>query len=164
MHQLKEAVGFNINGSANGVQQSTKINNALLKYCIDKTSLAKEGKIDPIIGRDKEMRMMLEILGRRTKPNVIIIGEPGVGKTALVDGFALNIINNNVPDNLKSAILFELDMGALVAGASYKGEVEDRLKILLKRLSNLIKLFYLLMKYILCSTQKARQAVVLPIC
>lgn len=135
----KEAVGFNINGSANGVQQSTKINNALLKYCIDKTSLAKEGKIDPIIGRDKEMRMMLEILGRRTKPNVIIIGEPGVGKTALVDGFALNIINNNVPDNLKSAILFELDMGALVAGASYKGEVEDRLKNIIKEIKQFDK-------------------------
>lgn len=98
------------------------------KYCIDKTQLAAQGKIDPIIGRDKEVRMMTEILGRRSKPNVIIIGEPGVGKTALVEGFAINIAEENVMDNLKGAKLFEIDLGALVAGASYKGEVEDRIR------------------------------------
>ena len=130
---VKEAVGFSSNGASGGTAAS-KSTNALLKYCIDKTSLAKEGKIDPIIGRDKEMRMMLEILGRRTKPNVIIIGDPGVGKTALVDGFALNLVEDKVPDNLKSSTLFELDLGALVAGASYKGEVEDRLKNIIKEI------------------------------
>ena len=112
---------------------TTKIN-ALLKYCIDKTSLAQEGKIDPIIGRDRETRMMIEILGRRTKPNVIILGEPGVGKTALVDGFALSIVEKKIPLHLESAIVFELDVGALVAGASYKGEVEDRLKNIIKEI------------------------------
>jgi len=101
---------------------------ALLKYCIDKTERALSGKIDSIIGRDKEVRMVSEILGRRSKPNVIIIGEPGVGKTALVDGFALQIAEGKVPGTLRNARIFELDFGALVAGAAYKGEVEDRLK------------------------------------
>jgi len=112
---------------------------ALHKFCIDKTSLAREGKIDPIIGRDRETRMMIEILGRRTKPNVIIVGEPGVGKTALVDGFALGIAGKNVPAHLQNALLYELDTGALVAGASYKGEVEDRLKSIIKELKALDK-------------------------
>jgi ATP-dependent Clp protease ATP-binding subunit ClpB len=112
---------------------------ALFKFCIDKTLLAKEGKIDPIIGRDRETRMMIEILGRRTKPNVIIVGEPGVGKTALVDGFALSILQKNVPAHLESSLLFELDTGALVAGASYKGEVEDRLKNIIKEIKALDK-------------------------
>ncbi len=107
---------------------------ALYKYCVDKTALATEGKLDPIIGRDRETRMMAEILGRRTKPNVILIGEPGVGKTALVDGFAQNIAAKKVPAYLQSALLFELDTGALVAGASYKGEVEDRLKSIIKEI------------------------------
>ena len=98
------------------------------KFCRDKTAEAAAGNIDPIIGRDKEIRMMVEILGRRTKPNVIVVGEPGVGKTALVDGFALNIHEEKVPPKLKDAKIFELDVGALIAGASYKGEVEDRLK------------------------------------
>jgi ATP-dependent Clp protease ATP-binding subunit ClpB len=101
---------------------------ALLKFCIDKTEKARSGKVDDIIGRDKEVRMVAEILGRRSKPNVIIIGEPGVGKTALVDGFALNIVKGKVPANLANARVFELDFGSLVAGASYKGEIEDRLK------------------------------------
>ena len=113
--------------AAFGKSDTIKIK-ALNKYCIDKTSLAKEGKISPIIGRERETRMMIEILGRRTKPNVLILGEPGVGKTALVDGFALSIIQEKVPAHLANAIVFELDVGALVAGASYKGEVEDRLK------------------------------------
>ena len=112
---------------------------ALHKFCIDKTSLAREGKIDPIIGRDRETRMMIEILGRRTKPNVIIVGEPGVGKTALVDGFALSIAQKNVPARLHNSLLYELDTGALVAGASYKGEVEDRLKSIIKELKALDK-------------------------
>ena len=94
---------------------------ALHKYCIDKTSLAREGKTDPIIGRDAESRIVIEILGRRTKPNVLIIGEPGVGKTALVDGLCNDIVGEKVPEALENAILFELDLGALAAGASYKG-------------------------------------------
>ena len=101
---------------------------ALLKFCVDKTAIAREGKLDPIIGRDKETRMTVEILGRRTKPNVIIVGEPGVGKTALVEGLAQLIVAGQVPGHLLNAHLFQLDMGALIAGASYKGEIEDRLK------------------------------------
>lgn len=97
-------------------------------YCIDKTSQAKEGKLDQIIGRDKELRMLIEILCRRSKPNVIIVGEPGVGKTALIEGFAEEINKGNVPELLKNATLLELDTGALLAGTSYKGEIEDRLK------------------------------------
>ena len=91
-------------------------------------TMAQQGKLDPVVGRDKEIRMMSEILGRRSKPNVIIIGDPGVGKTALVHGFAQNIIEDKVPENLKNTKIFELDFGSLIAGASYKGEVEDRLK------------------------------------
>ena len=105
-----------------------KKQNALLKFCNDLTMLAEQGKLDPVVGRDRETRMMAEILGRRSKPNVIIVGEPGVGKTALVNGFAQNIIENKVPGNLIDTKIFELDFGALIAGASYKGEVEDRLK------------------------------------
>jgi ATP-dependent Clp protease ATP-binding subunit ClpA len=105
---------------------------ALYKYGVDRIALAREGKTDPIIGRDREVRMMMEILGRRTKPNVIITGDAGVGKTALVDGFALDILAGNVPENLRYTQLFELDLGALAAGASYKGEMEDRLKSILR--------------------------------
>jgi ATP-dependent Clp protease ATP-binding subunit ClpA len=107
---------------------------ALEKYCIDKTRQAKEGRLDSITGREKEIRMMSEILCRRSKPNVLLIGEPGVGKSALVDGFTLFLQSANPPPYLRQACLFELDMGALVAGASYKGEVEDRLKSILRDL------------------------------
>ncbi len=125
--------GGNDGASASSTNSSTTQNGAssanyLSKFCIDKTALAKEGKLDPIVGRDKEVRQIAEILGRRTKPNVIAVGEPGVGKTALIDGFAQNIINGNVPKRLQNALLLELDVGCLIAGASYKGEVEDRLK------------------------------------
>lgn len=112
---------------------------AIYKYCIERTALAKAGKTDPIVGRDKETRMMMEILGRRTKPNVMIIGEAGVGKTALIDGLALDIINKQVPERLADALVFELDLGALVAGASYKGEIEDRLKNILKEVKQFPK-------------------------
>ena len=135
---IKQAVGFNgADAGSNGQGGAPKGGGALLKYCIDKISLAKEGKIDPIIGRDKETRMMLEILGRRTKPNVMITGDPGVGKTALVDGFALSIIENKVPDHLKDSFLYELDLGSLFAGASYKGEVEERLKGIIREIKQL---------------------------
>lgn len=97
-------------------------------YCIDKTLQAEQGKLDHIIGRDKELRMLIEVLCRRSKPNVIIVGEPGVGKTALIEGFAEEIVQGHVPELLKNATLLELDTGALLAGTSYKGEIEDRLK------------------------------------
>lgn len=119
--------------------KSKKSNQALLTYCIDKTLLAESGKIDPVIGREKEIRTLSEILGRRLKPNVIIIGEPGVGKTALVNGLCLAILqpNQHVAPRLIGAKLFELDNGVLVAGASYKGEVEDRFKNILKELKQI---------------------------
>lgn len=122
-----------INGSSNGQHTNGTIKpvatgGALFKYCIDKTEMARDGKLDPILGRDKEIRQMIEVLGRRTKPNPIIVGDPGVGKTALVDGFASLLASGDVPKSLKGGTLFELDSGSLIAGASYKGEVEDRLK------------------------------------
>jgi ATP-dependent Clp protease ATP-binding subunit ClpA len=120
-------------------QPGAKKQNALLKYCRELTSLAQQGKLDPVVGRDKETRMMSEILGRRSKPNVIIIGDPGVGKTALVHGFAQNIIANKVPENLSETKIFELDFGSLIAGASYKGEVEDRLKNIIKEIEQFEK-------------------------
>jgi ATP-dependent Clp protease ATP-binding subunit ClpB len=127
--------------SSGGTPDKEQKQNSLLKYCIDKTSMARQGKLDPVIGRDRETRMVAEILGRRSKPNVMIIGDPGVGKTALVNGFAQNIIENKVPDNLRDARLFELDFGALVAGASYKGEVEDRLKGIIRDIEQYDKAF-----------------------
>src|SRR5690554_8110989 len=90
--------------------------------------MAKNGKLDPIIGRDEEIRRVLQILTRRTKNNPIMIGEPGVGKTAIAEGIAQRIVSEDVPENLKSKIVYALDMGALVAGAKYKGEFEERLK------------------------------------
>lgn len=132
---LADAISGNPEISAPAVSKQQKIV-ALHKYCIDKTSLAREGKIDPIIARDRETRMMTEILGRRTKPNVLIVGEPGVGKTALVDGLALRVISERVAGHLDNAFVFELDIGALVAGASYKGEVEDRLKNIIKEVKS----------------------------
>ncbi len=112
---------------------------ALHKYCVERTALARENKTDPIIGRDKETRMMMEILCRRTKPNVIVTGEAGVGKTALIDGLAMDIVNNRVPTQLNGSLLFELDLGALIAGASYKGEIEDRLKNIIKEVKQFPK-------------------------
>ncbi|OLY94432.1 ATP-dependent Clp protease ATP-binding subunit ClpA [Cnuella takakiae] len=120
--------------SANAPESKPAANGALFKYCIERTALAKEGKTDPIVGRDRETRMMLEILCRRTKPNVIITGEAGVGKTALIDGLALDIVQQKVPPQIAGSLLYELDLGALVAGASYKGEVEDRLKNIIKEI------------------------------
>ena len=107
---------------------------ALATYCVNKTAQAAEGKLDPIVGRDRETRQMAEILGRRTKPNVLLIGEPGVGKSALVEGFAQQIVQKKVPGHLQQVVLFELDLGTLVAGASYKGEVEDRIKKVLSEI------------------------------
>ncbi len=116
-----------------------KKQNALLKFCTDKTDLARQGKLDPVICRDRELLMIAEILGRRSKPNVMIIGDPGVGKTALVNGFTKNIIDQKVPATLKDAKIFELDFGSLIAGASYKGEIEDRLKSIIREIEQFDK-------------------------
>ena len=124
-NELDKALGSNTSKSS---QMSLNKSGALTKYCFDKTAQARDGKLEAIVGRDREIRMISEILGRRSKPNVIITGEPGVGKTALVNGFILNILNGKVPENLKNAVVFELDTGAFIAGASYKGEAEDRMK------------------------------------
>ena len=104
------------------------------KYCVDKTAQVEEGKVHEIVCRDKETRMMMEILGRMGKPNVLIIGDAGVGKTAMVDGLAYNIVNGAVPQYLKDMTIYELDTGTLIAGATYKGEIEERLKGIIKEL------------------------------
>lgn len=106
--------------------------NSLEKYAINLNEMAQSGKLDPVIGRDEEIRRVLQILSRRTKNNPILIGEPGVGKTAIAEGLAHRIINGDVPDNLQSKKLYSLDMGALVAGAKFKGEFEERLKSVVK--------------------------------
>lgn len=113
--------------------------NALLKYCSELNILAIQGSLDPVVGRDKETRMMAEILGRRSKPNVMIVGEAGVGKTALVNGFVQNITLEKVPVSLSGTKVFELDYGSLIAGASYKGEIEDRLKNIIKEIKQFDK-------------------------
>ncbi len=108
---------------------------ALDKYTIDLTKRAEEGKLDPVIGRDEEIRRTIQVLQRRTKNNPVLIGEPGVGKTAIAEGLAQRIINGEVPDGLKSKRLLSLDMGALIAGAKYRGEFEERLKSLLNEVA-----------------------------
>ncbi|MBL7744684.1 MAG: ATP-dependent chaperone ClpB [Chitinophagaceae bacterium] len=109
--------------------------NALNKYAKNLNELARQGKLDPVIGRDEEIRRTLHILSRRTKNNPILVGEPGVGKTAIAEGIAHRIVNGDVPDNLKSKIIYALDMGLLIAGAKYKGEFEERLKGVVKEVS-----------------------------
>ncbi len=109
--------------------------NALNKYAKNLNELAKNGKLDPVIGRDEEIRRVLQILTRRTKNNPMLVGEPGVGKTAIAEGLAHRIVDGDVPDNLKDKIVFSLDMGALIAGAKYKGEFEERLKAVVKEVT-----------------------------
>lgn len=109
--------------------------NALSKYAKNLNEMARNGKLDPVIGRDEEIRRTLHILSRRSKNNPILVGEPGVGKTAIAEGLAMRILNGDVPENLKSKIIFALDMGQLIAGAKYKGEFEERLKSVVKEVS-----------------------------
>ena len=114
-------------------EQSTEmVFNALQKYAVNLTEMAENGKLDPVIGRDEEIRRVLHILSRRKKNNPVIIGDPGVGKTAIVEGIAWRIIRHDVPENLQSKKIFSLDMSALIAGAKYKGEFEERLKAVIK--------------------------------
>jgi len=129
---LKAAIMELRKGSKVTSQTAEDTYNALNKYAINLNDQVKKGKLDPVIGRDEEIRRVLQILSRRTKNNPILVGEPGVGKTAIAEGLATRIINGDVPDNLKSKQIFSLDMGALVAGAKFKGEFEERLKSVVK--------------------------------
>jgi ATP-dependent Clp protease ATP-binding subunit ClpB len=117
-------------------QTQTQEFNALNKYAKNLNEMARQGKLDPVIGRDEEIRRTLHILSRRTKNNPILVGEPGVGKTAIAEGIAHRIVNGDVPENLKSKIIYALDMGQLIAGAKYKGEFEERLKGVVKEVGN----------------------------
>lgn len=107
---------------------------ALDRFCQNITDLARQGKLDPVIGRHEEIRRVMQILSRRTKNNPVLIGEPGVGKTAIIEGIAQRIINNDVPETLKNSTIYSLDLGLLIAGAKYQGEFEERLKLILKEI------------------------------
>ncbi len=133
---LKLAIKDLRKGSNINSQSADETYQALNKYAIDLNKMASTGKLDPVIGRDDEIRRILQILSRRTKNNPILIGEPGVGKTAIAEGLAHRIIKGDVPENLKSKKVFSLDMGALIAGAKYKGEFEERLKAVIKEVIN----------------------------
>ena len=126
--ELEKAIAELRNGQKVTSQSAEESYQALSKYAVNLNDAAKSGKLDPVIGRDDEIRRILQILSRRTKNNPILIGEPGTGKTAIVEGLAHRIIRGDVPDNLRDKQIYSLDMGALVAGAKYKGEFEERLK------------------------------------
>ena len=132
---LKKAIS-DLRGSARVTDQNAEATyNALNKYARNLNDFAESGKLDPVIGRDDEIRRVIQILSRRTKNNPILVGEPGVGKTAIAEGIAHRIIKGDVPENLKTKTVFSLDMGALIAGAKYKGEFEERLKAVVKEVT-----------------------------
>lgn len=134
--ELNEAIASIRQGSTTTSASQETTYNALAKYARNLNELAADGKLDPVIGRDEEIRRVLQILSRRTKNNPLLIGEPGVGKTAIAEGIAHRIIQGDVPENLHGMTLFSLDMGALIAGAKYKGEFEERLKAVIKEVQD----------------------------
>ncbi|EHO08650.1 ATP-dependent chaperone ClpB [Myroides odoratimimus] len=134
--QLEAAINEIRNGARVTSASAEETYNSLNKYANNLTQLANEGKLDPVIGRDEEIRRVLQILSRRTKNNPMLIGEPGVGKTAIAEGLAHRIVQQDVPENLKDKQIFSLDMGALIAGAKYKGEFEERLKSVVKEVTS----------------------------
>ena len=133
---LKAAIDELRKGSNVNSQSAEDTYNSLNKYARNLNQLAKDGKLDPVIGRDEEIRRILQILSRRTKNNPMLVGEPGTGKTAIAEGLAHRIVKGDVPENLKDKQVFSLDMGALIAGAKYKGEFEERLKAVIKEVTN----------------------------
>ncbi len=133
---LKEAIKQLRKGSTVNSQTTDETYNALNRFATNLNDRARTGKLDPVIGRDEEIRRVLQILSRRTKNNPILIGEPGVGKTAIAEGIAHRIVNGDVPENLKEKQIYSLDMGALIAGAKYKGEFEERLKSVVKEVAS----------------------------
>ncbi|NVK53436.1 MAG: ATP-dependent chaperone ClpB [Flavobacteriaceae bacterium] len=132
---LKDAINELRKGNRVTSQSAEETYNSLSKYAKNLNQLAQDGKLDPVIGRDEEIRRLLQILSRRTKNNPILVGEPGTGKTAIAEGLAHRIIRGDVPENLKDKLIFSLDMGALIAGAKFKGEFEERLKSVIKEVT-----------------------------